>query len=281
MKFFYTALAGYLFIVFILLGLQSAEAQETPPVVKQPLAQLKFYPDRVDLEFADGRLARLIVSVRVFKAAAKTQLQVIENVCAPEIIGEGCQWVSDYQDGRIAFLWVNHPDPTKINQVLKMTSTSKNQPGQTPPSPSTRILQSDANNLIRPFYFPNNQPPILICKDDRWLQQMFQKSIQKFIIPMWSSELMQPNEITGKNENKSLFQLNNTELIPLGAGQYQLNINDAAAPNLSRITPFQETQTMYFIQDGRQCSIQLKNSVDELRKILPPGFIRGDLKSKF
>lgn len=273
LKNFYTAIAAYLFVVFFLIGLQSAQAQETSPTVpqpKQPLAQLKFYSDRVDLEFADGRLARLMVSVRVAKDVVKTQLQVIENQCAPEVIGEGCEWISDYKDGRIAFLWVTHPDPAKINRVLKTTSTFKDQPGQSPNPPFSRLLQGLANNLSRPYYFHNQQAPKLSCKDDRWLQQMYQKSAQKIIVPSWSSEFMQQNEITGKNENMSVFQLNNSEFVPLGSTQYRLNITDSAATDINRITPFQETQTMYFLQNGRQCSIQLKNSIDEIRKIVPP-----------
>ena len=80
---------------------------------------------------------------------------------------------------------------------------------------------------------------------------------------------MQPNQITGKNENIGLFQLNNTELIALGNKRYQLNIVDKSATIFSKITPLQETQTMYFLQGSQQCSVQLKNSLDEIRQATP------------
>ena len=80
---------------------------------------------------------------------------------------------------------------------------------------------------------------------------------------------MSPNEITNKNENMSSLQLNNTELIFLGNRRYELNVTDQTASIFAKITPLHETQTMYFMQEAKQCSVQLKNSLDELRKAVP------------
>ena len=238
------------------------------PELPKPLGQFKIYSDRVDLEFTDGRVARLMIGVRVFKPQLKTQLQVVENICAPEIIGEGCEWTFDYIDARIAFVWAINPDANRINKILIIKTAYQYDP-DVPPNTSEKILEGTTSNLTQPFYFRNQSSPVLSCKDDRWVQQMYQKSLQKFIVPSWSSEFMQPNQITGKNENIGLFQLNNTELIALGNKRYQLNIVDKSATIFSKITPLQETQTMYFLQGSQQCSVQLKNSLDEIRQATP------------
>lgn len=269
LKNFYTAFAA-LFIVLISLGTRSAFAQEQTPVVPKPLAQFKIYPDRTDLEFEDGRIARLMVSVRAFKLQLKTQLQVIENACAPEVIGEGCEWVVDYYDARLAFVWVLHPDSSQLNKVLNIKNYFKTSADAEPVLSSETALEGAITSPIQSVLFPQVGPPELHCKDDRWIKQMYQNSTQKIIIPSWNTEFMQNNEITGKNENLSLFQLNNSELIPFSEGRYKLNITDPAATMFSKITPFQETQTMYFLQNQKQCSILLKNSVDEVRKVVPP-----------
>ncbi len=250
-----------------------ALAQEKIPEVPQPakpLAQFKIYPDRTDLEFEDGRIARLMVSVRAFKLQLKTQLQVVENICAPEVIGEGCEWVIDYYDARLAFVWVVHPEATQLNKVLNIKNYYKPSADVEPILSSETALQGTITSAVQSVFFPQLGRPRLQCKDDQWIQQMYQKSTQKIIVSSWSSETMQENEITGKNENLSVFQLNNSELIRVSEGLYELNITDPAATMFSRITPFQETQTMYFLQNNKQCSIQLKNSVDEVRKLVPP-----------
>lgn len=149
------------------------------------------------VRFEDGREA--VVSL----ALADTfdlplNFEVSENSCTP-VVGVRCRFYMGLQVGKMALVWSHHPDPSRLNTVVKIRTTPT---GSFYPREST-VTYLGADRKLMPKAAHHLPKDRMVCEDWGWLPggsvATPPASIQ---VLRWENEQMLTNPETGLSENR-------------------------------------------------------------------------------
>tara|TARA_B110001454_G_C12723312_1_gene436643 strand:+ start:59030 stop:59965 length:936 start_codon:yes stop_codon:yes gene_type:complete len=230
---------------------QAAPAASAPvPATKPPLAKWELSPTETKLIFADGREASLIIGVRK-KYQAVSKAVVKENICFPDVLPQNCSWTYEVGSYDIRFVWSKHPDVSKLKQVVIVNVYNN----------KTKLMMTlnDASisGLATVDAIVSKKGPILKCDSDAWLLNLPKTPSQNILVSAWGFETMRQNSISKKNENQTSFQVNDVELKSVGTNSWQVVVPEGAE-DVDRLIPVTDPNTIYYENNQRQCSIQVR-----------------------
>jgi len=234
----------------------TAFAQATPaasapqPTTNPPMAKWELTPTETKLIFADGREASLILEVRKkYKATSKAVVK--ENICFPDLLPKSCSWTYEVGSYDISFIWSKHPDASKLKKVVVVKFY------ESPNKLHMTLNDASLGNIGTIDSLASKTGPILTCDSGDWLEKFPKTPSQNILVAAWGFESMQQNSISKKNENMTIFQVNDIELKPIGRNSWQVVV-PKDADDIDRLIPVTDPNTIYYENGQQQCSIQVR-----------------------
>ncbi|MEN0059960.1 MAG: hypothetical protein AAGB31_14060 [Bdellovibrio sp.] len=148
------------------------------------------------IDYGDGRIASLFDAIGPVTTTT-LPLRQIENTCDAKQVLANCKWEISFAPTRRTLEWVQHPDKSRVGQVVLFYQNSDSTQ-RVPFSDESFIFWTIAHheNIFQQQF--NSKPDRIICDNLDWVPG---KS-NKLIIDSIDSEAMQQNEETGANENQ-------------------------------------------------------------------------------
>jgi hypothetical protein len=172
----------------------------------------------VKLEYSNGRTADLMLSAPVDMEIPVT-LQVEENTCEPDRIGQICKYLAHVRKRKFELHWVRHPDP---NQLGKPVKRKKDDVGGEDVFHYSVWYSFHRDKY--PEYVKGLPPDVLTCNDFNWLPGSSTLKVnQKYLIRQWLSQFMTLNLETGDSENAFHSGMDQVTLTKKDAKTFQIS----------------------------------------------------------
>ena len=260
------------FIIFcgLILFCFSLWAQEKkeiphPQIIKEPGKPLRAtWPDGREgqLEMTDMVSQRVVIDFDIF-----------ENTCS-ESVQHLCQYHAGFST--VIFRWIWTKNQQNQERVGKTIEILLEENGNYYPHSST--IQKGVLNRIYGHYLSQNVPyDQLVCDSWKWLEPFLvnkknneQSGKSSVKIGTWSVELMEQNPETGENENRTILNIFNVNLI------YDHNLKHLTLYQLGDSTSQSLSDSFLIIGDviqwnldsnsSQQCSLAFKPNLDQFYK---------------
>lgn len=234
-----------------------ANAAELPDFIEVP-----GWPWQVN--FPDGRIA-VVKIVRRPALVVPITFQVAENTCT-EKTGDKFKFSTSLLYNFIFVQWLNHPDPKRVGQVVKIKSSNSAYSSDL----SQFSVITYANKEEAPKIAASLTPHRIEGSDFSWLPKGSSRPPEKLFLSRWDSEYMQTNPETGISENRTVTLALNIHLLKETENKMVFENKKTLANQFSFL--FGDIWSWVIKQDQGYCLISLKGSFAEAQAMLTKYF---------
>jgi hypothetical protein len=216
------------------------------------------------VDFQDGRIARFTQAIGHVQGVDLGMNQ-IENTCDTAQILSSCTLKMDMAAMALYLMWVKHPNPAKIGQILKIKPNGATEP---------RVLADEGrimmwfDTISKKGWASFFKPDQIVCDNLNWIQSIPQQN-DSLKIQSWSGEIMNGNIETGVDENQAfsnafdvvLKKVNDKTLQFVSVGPTKA-IPGFGAPYISS----QVSALTFLDKDQKQCQLAFQFNIQKFLK---------------
>jgi len=174
------------------------DVPQGPPASETPTEVLTSVGQAVYLKWADGRVATIKVAQRDSKLLS-VPYKIADNSCTNRQ-AMSCDLKLKYRQFWFALVWVQHPDPNRVGQVVKRTTEANGEAAIAIESQESTI---GIMQKTYPLVSQGLAKPELQCADFSWLPGGSSVAPESLRLTRWDSENNEPNPETGIGENRT------------------------------------------------------------------------------